>query len=191
MFVQRHAYLEASVPLGRSLVPVQSYDALIKSGNKHSVMNCRPIALISPSSKMHLVYYMASSPLAEYFGRLPFSLVRSMILSHRSRNKFTHELTSSINWKARLDVIFVDYTRTLCQPTHRKILRILKVILPNSKLFYWIADKLSVREQSVSYLLPFLSPRAGTQASVLGLLLYLKYVNDVVKNIVMRIRVRA
>lgn len=188
--------------LNEAAVPDDWRDARIvplhKSGDKTLIQNYRPISLTSTACKMleHIIHKHITAFIEEH------KLLTCM--QHGFRRGFStntqlveiiHDFAAAINEGKQTDVIFMDFRKAFDKVSHNKLLHKLSYILQNNKLLAWIKSYLTNRRQFVT-LNSASSDKVPVdsgvpQGSVLGPLLFLLYINDIVDQISVGIRLYA
>ncbi len=124
---------------------------IFKSGDKCSVSNYRPISLLSSISKVleKLVYDKFYNYLCCKISNLQFGFLRN----HSSVQQllcFLHEVTTALDSKAQVDVIYLDFKKAFDKVSHSGLLVKLKSLGIDGKAWKWLREYLSNRKQMVS-----------------------------------------
>ena len=111
----------------------------------------------------------------------------------KNRSTLTNLLSSTRHWFSSLnsrkstDIIFIDFAKAFDSISHPKLLHKLKSYGITGKLFNWISAWLSNRSQTVLIdgilSIPLAVLRGILQGSVLGLILFILFLNDIVDGI--------
>lgn len=106
-----------------------------------------------------------------------------------------HDLAIGLDKQSQIDIIFLDFEKAFDRVSHRKLLIKLKPILKNDSLLAWIEAYLSCRHQCVM-VGGINSPSAPVQSgipqgSILGPLFFLVFINDIIRDIPVKIRLFA
>lgn len=96
---------------------------------------------------------------------------------------------------SQIDIILLDFEKAFDRVSHQKLLLKLKPILKNNSLLAWIAAYLSMRSQCVtvdgvnsnSARVKLGVPRG----SILGPLFFLLFINDIVQNVSVKVKLFA
>ena len=183
-----------NLSLSKSEFPTQwktaSVMPLFKKGDKSLISNYRPISLLSAVGKV--------------FERIVFKEVFNHLISNNLLYKFqsgfipghstVHQLIEiyyricmSLDDHCITTLILCDISKAFDRVWHTGLLLKLKAYGVDGKLFKWFESYISSRKQCVfinNSKSPLVNTNAGVpQGSVLGLLLFLLYVNDIADNL--------
>lgn len=171
---------------------------VFKSGDKKNVSNYRPISLTCQCCK--LLEHIISRHIYDYVEREKILAAsqhgfRKGLSTITQLLEITHDFGQVINNRGQVDVLFLDLSKAFDRVPHNKLLLKLNHILQSHKLVKWLTSYLEGREQYVSfkgYESNSVPVDSGVpQGSVLGPLLFLLYINDITKNIEVKIRLFA
>ena len=124
-----------------------------KSGDRHNVMNYRPISILSTFSK--LLDCIVSRKLAEF---LCLHIARQQHGFLKGRSTVTNLLLfnnfvmSSLEYHTQVDVIYIDFSKAFDTVNHHRLLDKLWNVGIRGALHKWIYSYLSNRSQSVRVL---------------------------------------
>ena len=162
------------------------------------VSNYRPISLLCSVSKVfeklvykHIFNHMLNNNILSPYqsGFIPSDSTTGQLAY------LYHRFCEAIDSGKEVRVVFCDVSKAFDRVWHRGLLIKLKSIGVRGKLFDWFANYLTDRKQQVqieNISSDMLSVDAGVpQGSILGPLLFLVYINDIVRNIQANIRLFA
>lgn len=169
-----------------------------KAENPSLITSYRPISLLCTCSKMlehiiftHLSNFLQQNKLIDcrqHGFRKGMSTVTQLL-------ETIHEFASALDKQSQIDIIFLDFQKAFDRVSHHKLLLKLKPILQNNSLLSWIESYLSSRSQCVSIGGSCSRPapvRSGIpQGSVLGPIFFLVFINDIVNDIPVKIKLFA
>lgn len=169
-----------------------------KGGDSRQVTCYRPISLLCSCSKMleHIIFAHISSFLEknnlidnrQHGFRKGKSTVTALL-------ETVHDFAAAIDAQSQIDVIFLDFQKAFDCVSHSKLIIKVRAILKNTALVSWIEAYLRHRQQCVSIDNVCSTPAAvGSgvpQGSVLGPLFFLIFINDIVDQVPVKIKLFA
>lgn len=171
---------------------------LHKNGDKACISNYRPISLTSTTCKLlehiihkHLIKFLDEHNVltnAQHGFRRGYSTTTQLV-------ETVHDFSQAINEGKQIDVIFMDFRKAFDKVSHTKLLHKLGCIIRNEKILTWIKAYLSNRNQFV-VLNEACSGKVTVdsgvpQGSVLGPLLFLLFINDIVTDLSVPVKLYA
>lgn len=106
-----------------------------------------------------------------------------------------HDFAQVLDKQGQIDIIYLDFEKAFDRVSHQKLLLKLQAVLKNSTLIAWIEAYLSDRQQSVFFQgasSSAASVQSGIpQGSVLGPLFFLVFINDILHDIPVNIKLFA
>lgn len=169
-----------------------------KNGDKACIANYRPISLISTTCKLlehiihkHLIKFLDEHNIlttAQHGFRRGYSTKKKLVES-------VHDFSQAINEGKQTDVIFMDFHKAFDKASHAKLLHKLGYIIRNEKMLTWIKAYLFNRNQFVvlnGACSGKVTVDSGVpQGSVLGPLLFLLFINDIVTDLSVPVKLYA
>lgn len=169
-----------------------------KKANQYIPSAYRPISLLCACVKVlehiifkHLSAFIESNNIIDsrqHGFRRGLSTVTQLL-------EMVHDLASGLDKQSQIDILFLDFEKAFDRVSHRKLLIKFKAILKNDSLLAWIEAYLSCRYQCVTVggtNSPSAPVQSGIpQGSVLGPLFFLVFINDIVRDIPVKIRLFA
>ena len=163
---------------------------IFKKGARTDPLNYRPVSLTSVPCKVlekiivkHLRAYLEENELLsneQYGFRSSRSTIDQLIMTYS-------DITSEVNRRNIVDLIFFDFSKAFDKVCHSILLLKLANIGVNAQLLIWIGNFLVERKMQVTVMgaaSDWHRVRSGVpQGSVLGPILFLIYVNHVVHNL--------
>jgi len=157
-----------------------------KSSSQHNASNYRPVSLTSVTCKV-LESLIRDHMLAHLIDNALLSPHQHGFISHRSCNTqlvgvMDNGQDLSIQYGAPIEIIYFDFCKAFYTVPHSRLLHKLEAYGIKGNLLHWIKSFLTNRKQRVVINGEFLSwslVKSGVpQGSVLGLLLFAIYVNE-------------
>lgn len=169
-----------------------------KADDHSSPSSYRPISILCTSVKLlehiifkHISSFIESNNLLDHRQhgfRRGVSTVTQLIVT-------IHDIAMALDRHNQVDIIFLDFEKAFDRVSHSKLVLKLKPILKNDRLLAWIAAYLSSRRQCVvidGIASSSASVASGVpQGSVLGPLFFLLFINDIVQDVGVQIRLFA
>ena len=156
---------------------------VFKSGDKSNVANYRPISLLCVTSKVleRLVYNHVIGHLTKYISTQQFGYMAGRS-SLQQLLLFVNNILEAKAHSNNVDVLYLDYKKVFDSVPHNELLYKLWKYGITGDLWMWFGAYLSSRTQCVrvnGHLSGMLSVvSGGPQGSILGLLLFVLYIND-------------
>ena len=155
-----------------------------KSGPKNKASNYWPISLLSIVSKVleHCIYNQLINHLSCQLHNLQFGFFKGKSTTSQLL-QVLHEIGESLDKRIQTDILYLDFAKAFNKVDHQLLMKKLGRVGVGRNLLAWFENYLTDRHQQVTVLgktsqsIPVLL--RIPQGSILGLLLFLVYVNDI------------